>query len=135
MVLAAVVLVPTALAGFAAMRLTDVAVGTLACVTISAVFAIAAGTHVLLLLTGHVPLLWWLVLAAGIWLGHYLRGSTLGIGYIGTQFCLGYLTAFVHDVHLAHGYAAARPHSRWSAGVRHGLSLGAVLTAPKRPDS
>ena len=239
MVLAAAVLVPTALVGFAAMRMADVAVGTLACVMVSALFAVAAGAHprtllqslrgwsslpatrigslapdvrqrllqhvceaalalvcvtaigygfrlntftqasitvfavmllpitdfsmhrrsavtrkllhrclgclsgglvglLLLLLTGHVPLLWWLALAAGIWVGHYLQGSTLGIGYIGTQFCLGYLTAFVHDTRLADGYTAAAGRL---AGILGGLlvlgmvlSLGAVLTAAKRPD-
>ncbi len=237
MVLAFAALVPTALVGFAAMRMADVAVGTLSCLAVSAAFALQAGARwrellrplhgwsalphtrlgelapplrrrlyqhvgeaalalaivtaigyafrlltftqaaitvfavmllpiadfsvsrrgavtrkllqrcfgclsgglvglVLLLLTGSSAALWWPALAIGIWLGHYLQGSERGVGYIGTQFCLGFLTAFVHDTHLAEGYAAAASRL---AGILGGLSilglvlyLGAALTAPKR---
>lgn len=91
---------------------------------------------VLLLLTGHVPVLWWLALAVGVWLGQHLQGSGPDIGYIGTQFCLGYLTAFVHDAHLSESYTAAAERF---AGIFSGLLilglilfLSAVLTAPKQ---
>lgn len=89
----------------------------------------------LLLLTGHVPLLWWLALAIGVWVGQHLQNSGPDIGYIGTQFCLGYLTAFVHDAHLSESYAAAAERF---AGIFSGLLilgailfLSAMLTAPK----
>ncbi|OOG50137.1 FUSC family protein [Rhodanobacter sp. C01] len=92
----------------------------------------------LLLLTGHVPLLWWLALALGVWVGQHLQNSGPGIGYIGTQFCLGYLTAFVHDPHLAESYAAAAERF---AGILSGLLvlgvilyLGSLLSVPKEQD-
>ncbi len=100
------------------------------------VFGGVAGM-LLLLLTGHVPPLWWLALALGIWVGQYLQSSGPDISYIGTQFCLGYLTAFVHDVHLAESYAAAAERF---AGILSGLLiLGTILflgtllkTAPRQ---
>jgi uncharacterized membrane protein YccC len=231
MVLAFAVLLPDPVADFARMRVADVTVGTTACVIVSALFALLAGTHprsflqslrgllgtpvadrlmdsepgmrrrllqhvceaalamacitvlgyafrlsaftqasitvfavmllpikdftvnrrgavtrkllqrcagcvlggvaglLLLLLTGHASLLWWLALATGIWVGQYLQSSGPDISYIGTQFCLGYLTAFVHDVHLAESYAAATERF---AGILSGLLiLGTILLLGK----
>lgn len=80
----------------------------------------------LLLLTGHVPPLWWLALAGGAWVGQHVQGSGPQVGYIGTQFSLGFLTAFVHDTSVAESYAAAAERL---AGILGGLAvLAAILS-------
>jgi uncharacterized membrane protein YccC len=91
---------------------------------------------VMLLLTGHVPVLWWLALAVGAWVGKHLQDGDPAIGYIGTQFSVGYLTAFVHDAHLSDSYNAAFIRL---AGILTGLAflatilfIGALLSTPKQ---
>jgi uncharacterized membrane protein YccC len=92
----------------------------------------------MLMLTGHLPVLWWLALAVGAWVGKHLQDGDPAIGYMGTQFSVGYLTAFVHDAHLSDSYTAAFVRL---AGILTGLAFlatilffSALLTTPKRAD-
>lgn len=43
---------------------------------------------------------WWWLLMAGVCIGQRLQDGPEHTSYFGTQFCLGFLTAYVHDTHL-----------------------------------
>jgi uncharacterized membrane protein YccC len=80
----------------------------------------------MLLLTGKTPALWWLALPVGVWIGQHIQDGEGTIGYFGTQFCLGYLTAFVHDPHVQTSYL---PPAERLLGILTGLLfLGVILS-------
>jgi uncharacterized membrane protein YccC len=80
----------------------------------------------MLLLTGQPPALWWLALPVGVWIGQHIQDGEETIGYFGTQFCLGYLTAFVHDPHVQTSYL---PPAERLLGILTGLLfLGVILS-------
>ncbi len=79
----------------------------------------------MLFVTGHFLPLWWLALPTGVWIGRHVQIGKEGLGYFGAQFCLGYLTAFVHDPNLLENYHA--PVERLLGVVTGLFLLGVIL--------
>jgi len=88
----------------------------------------------LLVLTAHVPPLWWVALPVGVWIGEHIQSGDKRVAYFGTQFAFAFLVGFVQEsggqeVVTQHtgGFASNYPAFLRLAGVLTGVVIIAVI--------
>jgi uncharacterized membrane protein YccC len=76
--------------------------------------------------------LWLLMLTAGVWAAAHVQGSTRGIGYVGTQAAVVFITTLVQDWGPP---SSIFPGIERLAGIAGGLVILFVITVVTAPST